>query len=212
MCGGSSTARATLRRSTARQRESRTAHVSPYILAVPSLRAVRSLLTIPVSGTRRPPDCAGGLHVAALRALSESVTRVVQRECLSRATLRRSTAWQRESRTAGVSPYILAVPSLRAVRLLLTSPVSGPGRPPDHRGASCSRVTGSLRVGDASCAAGVLLPAQRFADPRHGNESPARHTFHLTSSLFRRFAQCARSLRSRSAAPEDPLTAQGVFM
>ena len=72
--------RATLRRSTARQRESRTACVSPYILAVPSLRAARSLLTIPVSGTRRPPDCAGGLHVAALRALSESVTRVVRWE------------------------------------------------------------------------------------------------------------------------------------
>ena len=135
--------------------------VKPHFAAVVELADARDLKslgrdTIPVQARSAAPEdplITGGLHVAALRALSESVTRVVQRECLSRATFRRSTARQRESRTAGVSPYILAVPSLRAARSLLTIPVSGPGRPPDHRGSSCSRVTGSLRVGDASCAA-----------------------------------------------------------
>ena len=132
--------------------------------------------TIPVRSRSAAPEdplITGGLHVAALRSLSESVTRVVRRECLPRATLRRSTARQREFRTACVSPYILAVPSLRAARSLLTIPVSGTRRPPDHRGSSCSRVTGSLRVGDASCAAGVSIP--RNASQIHGTATSVPH-------------------------------------
>ena len=187
MCGESSIFRTTFRRSTARQRESRTACVSPYILAVPSLRAARSLLTIPVSGPGRPPDHRGSSCSRVTGSL-----RVGDASCAAGVSIPRNasqihgTATRVPHGTRFTLHPRCSVASLRAVRSLLTIPVSGPGRPPDHRGSSCSRVTGFLRVGDASCAVRVLFPVQRSADPRHGNESPARRAFHLTSSLFRR--------------------------
>ena len=143
--------------------------VKPHFAAVVELADARDLKslgrdTIPVQARSAAPEdplITGGLHVAALRSLAASVTRVVRRR---RFVLARYLVYLRcDGKNPTRHAFHLTSSLFRhsaSCAEFLTIPVSGTRRPPDLRGSSCSRVTVSRRVGDASCSAACIRLCQ----------------------------------------------------